>query len=91
MKSNVKIIVKGRVQGVGYRYFTAKEAKKFDIKGYVINLLNGDVEVNAEGEDMQLIKFVNSLKCGPAFSQVTGIHTEYNELMHHFKEFKVKH
>ena len=91
MKSAVKIIVKGRVQGVGYRWFTLNTAEKFGIKGFVKNLYNGNVEVFAEGEDADLLKFIEKLKEGPSFSNVTGIETDYKDFEGRFKEFKVKY
>ena len=48
-KAAVKIRVSGRVQGVGYRFFIARIAYEFDLKGYAKNLFNGDVEIFAEG------------------------------------------
>ena len=45
----VKIIIKGRVQGVSYRYFTLRQAQTFNIFGWVRNEPDGDVKVYAEG------------------------------------------
>ena len=91
MKSSVRIRVKGRVQGVGYRWFAVNAASEFGINGYVQNLFNGDVEVYAEGDDSQLLLFINKLREGPPFSNVTDIITDYGGFMDHFKEFKVKY
>ena len=91
MKSAVKIIVKGRVQGVGYRWFALNNAEKFGIKGFVKNLYNGNVEVFAEGEDADLLKFIEKLKEGPPFSNVADIETDYKDFEGRFKEFKVKY
>ncbi len=57
-----EIIVKGYVQGVGFRYFVQKEAKSIGIKGYVKNLENGDVLIIAQGENYQLEEFVKNVK-----------------------------
>jgi acylphosphatase len=89
MKSYVKIIVKGRVQGVGYRYYTLIEAKKLGVAGYVTNLPSGDVGVQAEGEDEKLLRFIKALKKGPVFSKVIDLNIEYGEYKNRFKEFKV--
>jgi acylphosphatase len=91
MKSSVRIIVKGRVQGVGYRWVAVNAASEFGINGYVQNLFNGDVEVYAEGDDSQLLLFINKLREGPPFSNVTDIITDYGSFTDSFKEFKVKY
>jgi len=56
------IIVKGRVQGVGYRYFVRGKAKKFNVKGLVRNLENGAVEVFADGSEEQIKAFIDDIK-----------------------------
>jgi len=73
----VKMIVCGRVQGVGYRYFVQEKAREFGIKGYVRNLPEGDVEIDAEGDRNDLEIFISTCKEGPNFSNVRDlvIHT----------------
>jgi acylphosphatase len=68
-----KFIVKGSVQGVGFRYFTLNIANKIGINGYVENLYNGDVEVYAIGAKEQLEELKHNLLKGPAFGRVDDI------------------
>lgn len=70
---NKKFILKGRVQGVGFRFFTKKNANELSIKGTVKNLTNGDVEVFAKGEDYKIDKFKAKLIKGNSFSRVENI------------------
>jgi len=63
----------GKVQGVGYRYFTEKIAKKLNIFGYVKNLEGGTVEVVAQGKEEDLQKFIEQLKIGPFLAKVEKI------------------
>jgi len=70
MLKTLEVIVRGRVQGVGYRAFAVKNAKKFGIVGYVENLPDGAVKVIAQGEENILNFFVRTLKQGPFFSTV---------------------
>jgi tRNA pseudouridine55 synthase len=63
----------GKVQGVGYRYFTEKIAKKLNILGYVKNLEDGTVEVVAQGKEEDLQKFIEQLKIGPFLAKVEKI------------------
>jgi acylphosphatase len=68
-----KFILKGRVQGVGFRFFTTKNANALGITGYVKNLANGNVEVYAKGEEQKIDKFKAKLIKGNSFSRVEDI------------------
>lgn len=52
----------GRVQGVGFRYTTLQIAKEFDVVGYVSNLADGRVQVEAEGRPEELKAFVAAIQ-----------------------------
>jgi len=67
------LFISGRVQGVGFRYFTARLAVSHEICGFVRNLSSGDVEVYAEGDDESLAAFVGRLKIGPSCAIVTRV------------------
>jgi len=69
----LKIIVTGRVQGVGYRWFARENAQELDLTGYVKNLISGDVEVIAQGREEQVWKLTNILREGPSFSKVIDL------------------
>tara|TARA_R110001583_G_scaffold1612_1_gene12654 strand:+ start:15558 stop:15836 length:279 start_codon:yes stop_codon:yes gene_type:complete len=68
-----KVVVSGSVQGVGFRYFTAKKAKDLAISGHAKNLSNGTVEVLMFGKKTQLDILLNWLKEGPPMSNVIDI------------------
>ncbi len=68
-----KIIVKGLVQGVGYRYFTNKTANLLNISGFVRNLPNGDVEIEAQSGEASLNQLVKQLWTGPYNSHVRDV------------------
>lgn len=65
--------VRGRVQGVGYRYFALKRAEQLGLAGFVRNMPDGSVEVIAEGDDSALSRFEAMLKQGPSFARVEGV------------------
>lgn len=73
MSRRLHIIVKGKVQGVGFRYFTQMKAGQYGITGWVKNLPNGDVEIVASGERENIEKFIKTLKEGAPFSKVTDV------------------
>lgn len=51
----------GRVQGVGFRYQTAQAAKEYEVSGYVLNLPDGRVQLEAEGEAREVDAFVTAV------------------------------
>lgn len=69
----ISIIVKGLVQGVYFRYFTREEAMKIGISGWVRNLSNGDVEIEAQGTEDNLELFLKQVRKGPQLSRVDSI------------------
>ncbi|MBN1550707.1 acylphosphatase [bacterium] len=69
----LKVQVSGRVQGVGYRYFTRKIANKLGILGTVRNLVNGNVEIIAQADIEALDEFIEYLRQGPSMARVSEI------------------
>ena len=68
-----KYLIKGRVQGVGFRYFADRWASQLGICGYVKNLWDGNVEVYAIGSDLALKELRRHLAEGPRSARVTAI------------------
>lgn len=63
-------LISGRVQGVGFRAFTARAAQKLDLKGWVRNLDDGRVEALAKGFATHLAAFESRLRAGPPHGKV---------------------
>ncbi|MFO8068259.1 MAG: acylphosphatase [Bacteroidales bacterium] len=72
-KKAVQISVKGKVQGVGYRYFAQKSAENSNVKGFVKNMPDGSVFIEAEGEEKDVDTFIDYCKAGPNWARVTDI------------------
>ena len=68
--------VSGRVQGVGYRYFTVKVGRELGLDGWVRNLGDGRVEAYAAGAPDLLSDFEGRLHMGPFASEVRGVEAE---------------
>ena len=83
---NVSIKVKGRVQGVGYRYNTMVKARELGIKGYVKNERDGSVLMEVEGNQENLDIFTHWCTQGPNFARVDHISIHTGPLRN-FKEF----
>jgi len=67
------VVIRGRVQGVGYRYFVMREASALGVSGFARNLPDGSVEVVAEAADDVLGRFEDRLRQGPSFATVSAL------------------
>jgi len=65
--------VYGRVQGVGFRFFTERNARRLGLSGWVKNHADGSVEILAEGEQRDLSHFEKELNKGPSYSRVERV------------------
>jgi acylphosphatase len=70
-----RYFVRGRVQGVGFRYFVQKHATELGLRGYARNLDDGRVEVYAIGSAAKLSELEGLLHTGPRWSDVRGVDT----------------
>jgi acylphosphatase len=68
-----RYLVRGRVQGVGFRWFVEREAHILGIKGWVRNNHDGSVEVLAQGTRDQLAGLHSRLREGPRAARVDGV------------------
>lgn len=66
-------LVQGRVQGVGFRWFVQCEASELDLRGWVRNTEDGNVEVVAAGDEADLAELRASLRRGPRGSRVDRV------------------
>ncbi len=83
-----KFLVKGFVQGVGFRYQTSHQGLKLGLTGYAKNLNNGDVEVVACGTETQINEFSEWLKEGPRSAMVDSVSHE-NTSYKPYRGFKI--
>jgi acylphosphatase len=71
-----RYLISGRVQGVGFRYFTLDAAAREGLGGFVANLPDRRVEVVAEGDTEALARFERAIRRGPAGARVDAVETE---------------
>ena len=84
-----RFIVKGRVQGVGFRFFAVEAARRAGVTGRVRNLRDGSVEAIAEGSPGNLAAFRLALAKGPSFSRVTSVDEQEIQPTDRYTDFEV--
>lgn len=88
----LRLIVHGRVQGVGYRAYAASQATALGLTGYVRNMeQRNEVEVVACGNAHDLDRFIDQLRKGPAGAVVTGISTFATEADISCQDFTIRY
>ena len=85
-----RIVISGRVQGVGYRFFVLEEAERLGICGWVRNLSDGRVEAEVEGSETTLGEFVKRLEVGPRLSHVANVVVEPADGATTYQEFRIR-
>jgi acylphosphatase len=83
-------VVRGRVQGVGYRDFAQNWASGIGVTGWVRNRDDGSVEVYASGTPAQLDEFAGRLRQGPRFADVRGVE-EMEAALLQSEGFSIRH
>jgi acylphosphatase len=82
-------IVRGRVQGVGFRYFAQHAAADLGLTGYARNLDDGRVEVYAAGAEERLQQLAGLLHRGPRWADVRGVE-EQEAAVHQYGGFRIE-
>ena len=90
VKKRQRIIITGRVQGVGFRYYTYRKANELNLSGWVKNNPNGSVAVFIEGEKGLINDFIVQLKIGPPSASVSDIGINYTKYTAQYKKFEIR-
>ncbi len=88
-KSRAKLIIKGLVQGVSFRYYTQREARKYGVTGWVRNLPDGSVAALFEGEEEDVEAMIQWCRHGPLGARVTEVIAQPEEYVGEFQSFSV--
>jgi acylphosphatase len=89
MQRSYRIIVKGRVQGVNYRYNAQAMAHKLNLTGFIRNLHDGNVLTEAEGSDEAIQRFIDWCHVGPRLADVTEVEAVEQEAKG-YQTFEIK-
>lgn len=86
----LRAIVHGRVQGVGFRYFVVNKAKSLGLHGYARNTSDDNVEVLAQGPRLALESLLAQLRRGPSAADVSTVDVDWNEPTTHLHGFHIR-
>lgn len=89
MKKEYFIIVKGQVQGVSFRSLVQQRARACDLRGYVKNLEDQNVEICLQGDEKMVQKFLESLKQDSGFAKITELSSQSREQKKLFDSFSI--
>jgi acylphosphatase len=85
-----KYLLSGRVQGVGFRYFTQRVAARHQVRGYVKNLEDGRVEALAQGPEKVVEAFKHDIAAGPQYSRVDEVEEIVLEPSTEYSSFRIE-
>lgn len=88
--AGAKMVVSGRVQMVGFRWFTVQWAQDLGLSGYAKNQEDGTVLIEAEGKKKNIESLVKEVKTGPRGSQVDEVKVEWLPFEHSFRDFEIR-
>ncbi|HEX9933733.1 MAG TPA: acylphosphatase [bacterium] len=83
------IIVSGMVQGIGYRYFVQRAARRLELTGWVRNLFTGEVEIEAEGLRGPIEALIKELRTGNPYAVVRNVDVEWNKASGKYAGFDI--
>jgi acylphosphatase len=85
-----EIIARGRVQGVGFRYFVKRCAEQYRVKGYAQNLYDGTVKIIADAQESDFIAFLDLVRSGSRHAVVSGLDATLLENANKYYDFDIR-
>ena len=89
-ETRAHVVLKGHVQGVGFRYATADEARRRHLNGWVRNLDSGAVEAVFEGADVAVRDMLRWCEAGPPGAYVRDVRISWDEPPEHLSKFEIR-
>ena len=88
--ARIDAVVRGRVQGVGFRWFVSRIGSRLELAGWVANDADGSVRVVAEGAPSALDELIEALERGPAGASVTDVAVSRSAATGSFSGFSIR-
>jgi acylphosphatase len=89
MKKEVYCVVHGDVQGVFFRQFVKEKADSLGVFGYVKNKEDGTVEIVAQGDELVVKNFLESISAGPENAQVESMNVMWGKVEEEYSKFDI--
>lgn len=89
--ARLHVILRGLVQGVGFRFYALELARRSALTGWVRNNRDGSVEAVAEGTRQSLQHWLAALRQGPRGARVTEVETDWGSASGEYSGFTVRH
>ncbi len=89
--ASLEVLLSGRVQGVGFRYFTFEVARRLHLSGYVANTRDGRVRAYAEGPRESLMQFLHAMEQGPSGARVREVRSTWGAATETYTSFSIQH
>ena len=90
MATQAHITVRGVVQGVGFRMYAQREARKLGLRGYVRNRSDGDVEIVAQGDRELIERLLTWARVGPPAAEIEDVRVTFAEPAGTFTDFDIR-
>ncbi len=87
----MRVLFSGRVQGVGFRYTACRMASSFRVTGFVRNLMDGNVEVVAEGSEQELVDFLGEIRDSQLGRHITRERLHWAAATGAYNKFRVSY
>ncbi|MCK5636915.1 MAG: acylphosphatase [Thermoplasmatales archaeon] len=91
MKSNVHVLISGRVQGVWFRTSTKQKAEQLGLTGWIRNTSDGSVEAIFEGDEKGIQDMLEWCHRGPPLARVSNVEVKNQESTNGFDGFSIKY
>jgi len=85
-----RIVARGKVQGVGFRYFVLQRAQEMRLRGFTRNIANDEIEVVAEGDKLFIEDLFKAVQKGPSSSKIIDVTIAWREPTDRYKTFEIK-
>lgn len=90
-RSLLHLVIIGRVQGVGFRFFVRQKALELNLGGWVRNKMDGSVEIEVEGHSDIIDIFIDLLKLGNGYSRIDRIFRSELPELQEYQSFFIKY
>jgi acylphosphatase len=90
MKETRQLRIHGKVQGVGFRFFATRVARRLGLKGWIQNLRDGSVQAIVEGEADAINEWIEEIREGPRYAEITRVDQEKKDYSGQYGDFDVK-